>query len=43
MKTLILAVFVTLGFSVGAANAAHPTGYHPPAQNFYQNNWMAGD
>jgi hypothetical protein len=43
MKTMILAAIAAIGFGVAVANAEKPTAYHAPANNFYQNNWMAND
>ena len=45
MKTMFLAAFAALMIGFGAANAqseSHAAGYHAPAHNFYQNNWMSG-
>jgi hypothetical protein len=45
-KTVILAAIVALSLGAGVANAqttARSAGYHTPAHNFYQNNWMSGE
>jgi hypothetical protein len=40
-RNLIRVAFTALSLSsIGAAHSA-PTGYHPPQQNYQQNNWMA--
>ncbi|MEA2773597.1 MAG: hypothetical protein QOD93_6559 [Acetobacteraceae bacterium] len=46
MKNMFLTAFAVVTLGIGAANAqseGHPSaGYHAPAHNFYQNNWMSG-
>ncbi|HEX3573032.1 MAG TPA: hypothetical protein VHU42_00405 [Rhodopila sp.] len=39
MKTLILAAFTAIVLGTGIARA-ESSGYHAPAHNYYQNNWM---
>ena len=40
-KTLIRVAFTAVSLSsIGIAHSAKP--YHPPAHNYYQNNWMGG-
>ena len=41
MQTLIRAAFAVLTLGVAAAHG-QATPYHTPANNYYQNNWMAG-
>ena len=41
VKTLIRAAFTALSLnSIGVAHS-QPSPYHPPAQNYWQNNWAS--
>ncbi|WP_428488755.1 hypothetical protein [Rhodopila sp.] len=41
MKTMILAAIAAISLGAATVNAK-ATAYHPPAQNFQQNNWIDG-
>jgi hypothetical protein len=41
MKILFRAAFTVLALGLAAANS-QASQYHTPANNYYQNNWMAG-
>ena len=41
MKSMILAAIVAVGLSTAIVDA-QAAAYHPPAQNFQQNNWLNG-
>jgi len=40
MKILLRAAFAVVSLGVAVANG-QTVGYHTPAQNYHQNNWMA--
>ncbi|WP_428535381.1 hypothetical protein [Rhodopila sp.] len=41
MKSMILAAIAVVGLGSAIVNA-QASAYHPPAQNFQQNNWLNG-